>query len=77
MKDDHVAVLLESIESKIDRLAEAVGSVKDTVGRVDQRLEAVETQTALIPVIKAAVTDQRKQLADHDQALRVLKRRAA
>ncbi len=77
MKDDHVAVLLEDINGKIDRMAEGVGSLKETAMETNRRLKKVEQDTELIPAIKAAVTDQSAQLKDHEIRVTKLEHRIA
>ena len=43
---------------------------------IDERLEEVAAQTELIPAVKAAVTDQNQQLADHEQRIATLEQAA-
>jgi DNA repair ATPase RecN len=66
---DYTAVLLEEIRNKIETVAGAVNVVGDRVERMDKRLEHVETQVQLLPVLQTAVTDISRQLTKHDQRL--------
>ena len=81
--DNHVEVLLEDINDKLNSLAEGVGSIRGTVQSLDQRLEKVEASTDLLPAIRAAVTDQSHHLRDfehvaedHDQRIGSLEQAA-
>jgi len=65
---NRLEILLEDISDKLASLAEGMGSVRETVYRLDQRLEKVETSTELLPAIKAAVTDQSHHLGDLEHA---------
>lgn len=79
MKDDYVAVLLEDVNSKFDQiievvspLLEKVNGIDDRLDRIDQRLEVVEGD---LRVIKAAVTEQSKELDDHEHRIGQLEAR--
>ena len=81
--DNHVKVLLEDISDKLTSLAESMGSVRETVQSLNQRLEKVGTSTELLPAIKAAVTDQSHHLRelehvakDHDRRIGSLEQAA-
>ena len=72
MKDKHLGVLLEDIQHKLGQVLEATDALSAVPGQllvIEARLEQVEGQTALIPVIKAAVTDQSRELKDHASRL--------
>ncbi len=56
-------VLLEEIRDHVKGIAEGLSGLSDTVVRIDQRLGQIEQNTNLIPSIKAAVTDQNKDIA--------------
>jgi uncharacterized coiled-coil protein SlyX len=62
MKDDHVAVLLESIEGNIAQLTDVMASMKQTLDRVDQRVEIMEPSVNLIPAVQSAVSEQQEEL---------------
>lgn len=62
MKDDHVAALLESIEGNISQLTDVMASMKQTLDRVDQRVEAMEPKVNLIPAVQTAVIEQQEEL---------------
>lgn len=62
MKDDHVAVLLESIEGNIAQLTDVMASMKQTLDRVDQRVETMEPKVNLIPAVQTAVIEQQGEL---------------
>ena len=78
--DNHVEVLLGEISDRLTSLAEGMGSVRETVQSLDQRLEKVEASTELLPAIKAAVTDQSHHLRDvaedHDRRIGSLEQAA-
>lgn len=71
--EHYEGALLEEINSKVDRLTEALADVPARVCSIDERLSIVETD---VKVIKAAVTDQSKQLHDHEQRLTQLEQPA-
>jgi hypothetical protein len=62
MKDDHVAVLLESIEGNIAQLTDVMASMKQTLDLVDQRVVSMEPSVNLIPAVYSAVSEQQKEL---------------
>lgn len=77
MKDDHVAILLEDIDSKIEAVLEAMPSsaeISQRFGALDERLEQIESN---VKAIKAAVTDQSAELRDHQHRISDLERAAA
>ncbi len=55
-------VLLEEIQRQVVRMSEAMADVPGKVTNIDERLARVESNVA---VIKAVVTEQSKQLDDH------------
>jgi septation ring formation regulator EzrA len=59
-------VLLEEIRDQVKTIAESVSGLNVKVSSVDQRLSKVEQNTELIPSIQVAITDQTKQLNDHE-----------
>lgn len=68
--------LLEDIRDNVKQLAEAISGVSETVSHVNCRLGNVEKDTALIPSIKAAVTDQSKELSAHEKRITKLEKAA-
>ena len=79
MKDDHQQVLMEDLSSKLDRVLEATKALSVVPARltaIEARLDTIEGQTQLIPVIKAAVTDQTRQLTDHEVRIMALEQPA-
>lgn len=70
-------MLLEEIRDNMKQLAESMSGVANRVENLDGRLQRVEQNTDLIPSVKAAVTDQSRQLADHDQRISDLEQAAA
>jgi hypothetical protein len=75
--DKHLGVLLEDIQHRLGQVLEATDALSAVPGQLrvlDARLDAIEDQTALIPVIKAAVTDQSRELKDHTDRLIELER---
>jgi archaellum component FlaC len=81
MKNDHVAVLLEDMNSKFHAVTELVTSVAKDVSVVKSDL--AEVKTGLIEVkdtvrtIKAAVTNQTHELKDQNSRLRHLEHKVA
>lgn len=73
MSDDYTGVLLEKIQDQLQRLAEAMADVPTKVDDIDQRLREVESD---VKVIKAAVTDQSRQLQEQSQRLNTLESHA-
>ena len=69
--------VLEDIQHKLKQIAEGVSGLTVKVDGVDKRVSKVEQQTELIPSIKAAVTDQTKQLNDHDARIADLEKTTA
>lgn len=69
MKNNHVAILLEDIEGKLSRFAEAMADVPGTVEKIDERLKKVESD---LQVIKAVVTDHNQELRDHASRISTL-----
>jgi hypothetical protein len=68
MNDKHLGVLLEDIQHKLGQVLEATDALSSVPGQlrvIDARLEQVEEETALIPVIKAAVTESTRELKEH------------
>ena len=63
MKDSHVAILLEDILDQISAFAE---SMADIPSQVRQLTEDVGELKADTKVVKAVVTDQSKELHDHE-----------
>lgn len=65
--DNYIGVLLEDIQDKLKGLAEAVAGLITKVNSIDKRLGKVEEDTSrMLPILKAAVKDQTKQLDDHE-----------
>ena len=81
MKDYHVAVLLEDLNSKFDAVTELVTGVAKDVSVVKTDLAEAKTDLGevkdTVRTIKAAVTDQTHELKDHDKRLRHLEHKAA
>ena len=72
MKDKHLGFLLEDMHHKLSQVLEATDALSAVPGQlriIEARLEQVESQTALIPVIRAAVTDQSRELKAHASRL--------
>jgi septal ring factor EnvC (AmiA/AmiB activator) len=70
MKDDNTdhyeGALLEEVNQKIDRLAEALADVPTKLTSIDGRLSGVEDE---LKVIRAAVIDQSRELHDHESRI--------
>lgn len=67
--DHYEGALLEEVRDNLKLLAEGMSGLKTTVDDISDRLAGVEQQTVLIPSIKAAITDQSRQLADHEDRI--------
>lgn len=73
MNDDHTGIILEDIQSQLQRLAEAMAEVPSDVRELK---ESVENLSADMKTVKAVVTDQSKVLDNHDQRLTSLEQTA-
>lgn len=63
MKDDYSGVLLEDIRDQLQKFAEAMSGVPKDVARLKEDMLEVKDN---IKAIKAAVTDQSRQLGNHE-----------
>lgn len=68
---DYTGVLLEDINSKMDAVVEVVGQIQDQVKNLPTKDEFQELRTD-VKVIKGVVTDQSKQLTDHEERITIL-----
>ena len=59
MKDDYVGVLLEDIQDKLQRFAEAMADVPGDIREIKQRLERVEAD---LKVLKSLATNHEERL---------------
>lgn len=64
-----LGVLIEDLQSQIQRLSEALSEVPETVRQTAADVEVIKTD---IGVVKAVVTDQSRELADHEHRLRLI-----
>lgn len=76
MNDRQFAALLEEMHGRFDAVTELVRTVDAKVTAMDERLERVEQQTALIPPMQAAIRDQSTALDQHDTRLTTLENAA-
>jgi hypothetical protein len=81
MNDDshHEGAILEDIQHKIGQVLEATEALADVPAQlrtIEARLDRVEEQVALIPAIKAAVTDTNEQLRDQERRITQLEQAA-
>lgn len=72
MKDDYTGILLEDIQSKLQAVAEDVSSLHGKIDTANERLDKVEQNTELIPIIKIVITDQTHQLNGHESRISTL-----
>lgn len=79
----YVAIMLEDIQSTVKGLAEGLSNVQQTVNRIDATVEKMAPDVELIPAIKAAATDQTRDInrvdhavGDHEERLRALEQAA-
>ena len=66
--DNYLGVLLEEIRDQNKALLEAAATqaTHDDINRIEDRLTSIEQDTK---VIKAAATDQSKELTDHEHRI--------
>jgi hypothetical protein len=69
MKDDHVAVLLERIEDKLARFAEAMSDVPSKVNAIERRLDHIESD---MKVIKAVSIEHDREIKENDRRITIL-----
>jgi outer membrane murein-binding lipoprotein Lpp len=73
MKDDHVGVLLDDINSKFDAVVEVVGSVAGDVQTLKSTVEVLKDDMyefeSDVKAIKAAVIDQTHELTDYEHRI--------
>ena len=72
MQDDHVGVLLEDIQSKLQGLAESASVLARDMHEVKQTIAPIPQMASDIAAMKAALTDHSTQLADHENRLQTL-----
>ncbi len=70
--DNYTAVLLEDIQSQIQRLAEATGAFTDLPRQVTKLTEDMTEVKSDIKVIKSVVTDQSHHLHNHERRITAL-----
>jgi len=66
MKDDHVTVIIEDMNSKFDAVIESVSGLTTDVKELKKIIPDVAELKDDVKVIRVAVTDQTKQLNDHE-----------
>jgi len=66
--DNYTQVLLEQIRDQNKALLEAAANqaTRDDIYRLEERMTTIEQD---VKVIKAAVTDQSKELAEHERRI--------
>lgn len=74
--DNYVGVLLEQIRDEVKAVHEVVGGMREDMTHLPKRGEFDEVKQD-VKAIRAAVTDQGKQLSDHDQRITKLEQQAA
>jgi hypothetical protein len=81
--DHHQGVLREDYGDKLDRILDIVSGTNERLAQVEADVAEMKPNVALIPAIKAAVTDQNRDLTrldqhvgDHEQRLRSLEQSA-
>jgi len=70
MTDHYEGVLLEDINDKLDRLAEAMGSVRDDVQRLTVSVAPIPAMQKDIVTIKAVLKEHSAILNDHTATLK-------
>ncbi|MGH7866364.1 MAG: hypothetical protein ACREP9_01760 [Candidatus Dormibacteraceae bacterium] len=76
MKKDHLEVLLEDIDDKMQRLAEGVSLIQDDMRVVKKDVSEIPEMKDDIKAIKAAVTDHSGELRDHKVRITALEQAA-
>ncbi|HUS26467.1 MAG TPA: hypothetical protein VMY99_03910 [Nevskiaceae bacterium] len=69
MKDDHIVILLNRIEDKLQRFAEAMGDVPAKITKVEERLDTIENN---VKAIKGIARMHSKELDGHEERLTTL-----
>lgn len=64
-----LGVLIEDLQSQIQRLSEALSEVPETVRQTAADVEVIKTDMG---VVRAVVTDQSRELADREHRLRLI-----
>lgn len=72
---NYTDVILEDMNSKFDRIIEAVGQLRDDIKQKANQSDIDEIKSDT-KIIKAAVTDTSKQVSRHDMRLSQLEARS-
>lgn len=72
MRDDHVAVLLETIQGQMQSLADGISGLQEEMRYVKVRVDEIPEMKDGIRAIKAAITDQGRELNDHETRITAL-----
>lgn len=75
--DNYIGMVLEDIRDQNRKVLEAVGAMQEQVSKIPGIEAKLDDLTADVKVIKAAVTDQSRQLHDHEPRITRLEQRAA
>ena len=75
--DNYIGMLLEEIRDQNRAVLEAVGVMQQQVAKLPTIEEEIRELKADVKVIKAAVTDQSKQLDEHERRITRLESQAA
>ena len=70
--DNYTKLLAEELKTQRTQILEALGGLKDVPKKLDQMDERLKNVELIVQATKAAVTDQSKQLNNHEQRLTVL-----
>ena len=70
-------ILLEHMEDKIDRIAEATGGIADDVRHLRQRVDVIEANTSNYPVAEIVVTEHSSKLQNHEKRINKLEKQVA
>lgn len=68
--DQHRGVLREDYSDKLDRILDVVSGTNERLDRIDTRLTNMEPAVELIPAIKAAVTEETRDIKRIDKTVR-------
>lgn len=73
MSDDkYVKLLAEELKTQRTQILEALDGLKDVPVKLDQMDERLKNVEHIVKATRAAVTDQSKQLDNHERRLTVL-----
>ena len=70
MQDNHVGVLLEDIQGKLQGLAESMSVMQQDIATMKPQVALIPQIAADVQTLKAVQTDQGQELRDHEDYLK-------